>query len=187
MTNSFILMNNEAQSSYTSFEWYNAGKWEDIQQGDILSDCPVLVPSESLTEALLRTLSGEKVTAPYKLEVSDLIVVSQTCDLLKKDIKQVLLCSHFPASDYSKDELTSIRKEHRPSQHMIEACEIDGHQCEQRVIDFRTVHTLPKDFVSAFLKQQPSQLRLMPPYREHLAQAFARYFMRVGLPRNLKQ
>jgi hypothetical protein len=23
----------------------------------------------------------------------------------------------------------------------------------------------------------------MPPYREHLAQAFARYFMRVGLPR----
>ncbi len=24
--------------------------------------------------------------------------------------------------------------------------------------------------------------RLLPPYREHLAQAFARFFMRVGLP-----
>jgi hypothetical protein len=27
---------------------------------------------------------------------------------------------------------------------------------------------------------------LPPPYREHLAQAFARYFMRVGLPHDAK-
>jgi hypothetical protein len=26
------------------------------------------------------------------------------------------------------------------------------------------------------------RLRLLPPYREHLSQAFARFFMRVGLP-----
>jgi len=187
MTNSFILMNSEPPSSYTLFEWYNAGQWEDLQQGDILLDCPVTVPSETLTDALLRTLSGERVTAPYKLELSDLIVVTQTCDLLKKDITQVLLCSHFPAGEYPGDQLISIRKEHRPSLHMIEACEIDGHERGQRVIDFRTVHTLPKDFVLAFLKKKRSWLRLMPPYREHLAQAFARYFMRVGLPRNLKQ
>jgi hypothetical protein len=180
-------MNSEPQSSYTLFEWYQAGKWEDIQQGDILAGCPVLAPSEKLTEALLGTLSGAEVVAPYTLTLSDLIIVSQTCDLLKKDITQVLLCAHFPASDYSKDEVTSIRKEHRPSYHMIEACEIDAHQREQRVIDFRTVYTLPKDFVLAFIKEQPSRLRLMPPYREHMAQAFARYFMRVGLPRNLKQ
>jgi hypothetical protein len=25
-------------------------------------------------------------------------------------------------------------------------------------------------------------VRLLPPYREHLAQAFARFFIRVGLP-----
>ena len=29
---------------------------------------------------------------------------------------------------------------------------------------------------------QGPRLRLNPPYREHLAQAFARFFMRVGLP-----
>ncbi|MBD5492017.1 MAG: hypothetical protein HDR16_07880 [Lachnospiraceae bacterium] len=29
------------------------------------------------------------------------------------------------------------------------------------------------------------RLRLCPPYREHLSQAFARYFMRVGLPVNI--
>jgi hypothetical protein len=29
------------------------------------------------------------------------------------------------------------------------------------------------------------RLRLLPPYREHLSQAFARYFMRVGLPQDI--
>lgn len=179
-------MNSEDRSSYTSFEWYQASNWKDIQQGDILSDCPVLVPSENLTEALLKALSGEELDASYNLGLSHLIIVSQTCDLLKEDVTQVLLCGLFPKSEYSKDVLTSIRKEHRPNLHMIEACDIDEHQCEQRVIDFRTVYTLPKDFVLSFVKQQDSRLRLLPPYREHMAQAFARYFMRVGLPRNLK-
>jgi hypothetical protein len=27
-----------------------------------------------------------------------------------------------------------------------------------------------------------TRLRLLPPYREHLSQSFARFFMRVGLP-----
>jgi len=27
--------------------------------------------------------------------------------------------------------------------------------------------------------------RRLPPYREHLSQAFARYFMRVGLPQDI--
>jgi len=30
--------------------------------------------------------------------------------------------------------------------------------------------------------QQALRQRLLPPYREHLAPAFARFFMRVGLP-----
>jgi maleate cis-trans isomerase len=29
------------------------------------------------------------------------------------------------------------------------------------------------------------RVRLLSPYKEHLSQAFARYFMRVGLPRPL--
>jgi len=29
-------------------------------------------------------------------------------------------------------------------------------------------------------------LRMLSPYREHLAQGFARYFMRVGLPHDAK-
>jgi hypothetical protein len=35
--------------------------------------------------------------------------------------------------------------------------------------------------IEAIIKVKPHK-RLLPPYREHLSQSFARYFMRVGLP-----
>ena len=51
-----------------------------------------------------------------------------------------------------------------------------------RIIDFGYVFTLPKPTVRQLARLQGKHLRLCPPYREHLAQAFARFFMRVGLP-----
>jgi hypothetical protein len=35
-------------------------------------------------------------------------------------------------------------------------------------------------------KSPPTRLRLMPPYREHLAQAFANVYNRIGLPEDIK-
>lgn len=54
---------------------------------------------------------------------------------------------------------------------------------EHRVVDFHDVYTIPKAFLESLLimRNQP-RLRLLPPYREHLSQSFARFFMRVGLP-----
>jgi len=54
---------------------------------------------------------------------------------------------------------------------------------EIRVVDFQDLFTVPRSFLEALLrKRQTARLRLLPPYREHLSQAFARFFMRVGLP-----
>jgi hypothetical protein len=51
------------------------------------------------------------------------------------------------------------------------------------VVDFREIFTLPRTFIESLVSQRTkSRLRLLPPYREHLSQAFARFFMRVGLP-----
>jgi hypothetical protein len=52
---------------------------------------------------------------------------------------------------------------------------------ELRVVDFRNVFSLPFDFLKSYCAEG-ERLRLLPPYREHLSQAFARFFMRVGLP-----
>lgn len=37
------------------------------------------------------------------------------------------------------------------------------------------------------MTEKKQRLRLLPPYREHLSQAFARYFMQVGLPVNVSK
>ena len=59
---------------------------------------------------------------------------------------------------------------------------------EHRVVDFRAIYTVPRDFLERLLKERRKpRLRLLPPYREHLSQAFARFFMRVGLPAPLSE
>jgi hypothetical protein len=50
------------------------------------------------------------------------------------------------------------------------------------VVSFREVWSLPLVFVRNMAGAIGQRPRLRSPYREHLAQAFARYFMRVGLP-----
>lgn len=50
------------------------------------------------------------------------------------------------------------------------------------IVQFDHPIVLDKEIIANHLAQQNSRLRLLPPYREHLAQAFARSFMRVGLP-----
>ena len=55
-----------------------------------------------------------------------------------------------------------------------------------RIVDFGRIFSLPKVFLRQFAATQEKRLRLCPPYREHLSQAFARFFMRVGLPQDIE-
>ena len=50
------------------------------------------------------------------------------------------------------------------------------------LVDFRRTYSLPTDDASQLADRLGPRLRLRSPYREHLAQAFARFYMRVGLP-----
>ena len=64
----------------------------------------------------------------------------------------------------------------------LNKCELEGFVADFQVVDFRNVYGVPLDFLIDLSKRNGKRLRLMPPYREHLSQAFARFFMRVGLP-----
>lgn len=57
---------------------------------------------------------------------------------------------------------------------------------EWSVVTFHRLYSLPKPFLRGFAASLGPRLRLRSPYREHLAQAFARYFMRVGLPHDAR-
>jgi hypothetical protein len=54
------------------------------------------------------------------------------------------------------------------------------------VVDFSNVYGVDFDTIMEISKTLDKKVRLLPPYREHLSQAFARYFMRVGLPQDIK-
>lgn len=55
--------------------------------------------------------------------------------------------------------------------------------CDHRIVDFHGVYTAPREFLESWNRRRAQpRLRLLSPYREHLSQAFARFFMRVGLP-----
>ena len=68
---------------------------------------------------------------------------------------------------------------------LLAECRLPGLTRDLRVVDFRRLYSLPLTFVRQVAARGGDRLRLLPPYREHLSQAFARYFMRVGLPQDI--
>lgn len=78
--------------------------------------------------------------------------------------------------------MEDARRGNLPGFHVLAACDLSGLQREVRVVDFRRVYSLPVAFVRKKAFDDGPRLRLLPPYREHLSQSFARFFMRVGLP-----
>lgn len=76
----------------------------------------------------------------------------------------------------------ALRQGNVPGYHLLNRCEIKGFATEYLVVDFRSVYSIPFDFLLELIQKRSKRIRLLPPYREHLSQAFARFFMRVGLP-----
>lgn len=167
--------------------WYDNVSGDDVQQGDILENCPVFIlPSEiQLDPSSSRTKSWE-----VRFEFRDVIVMSQSCDMVKgqEKIPEVLLCAVWKKSDIkeglmsSNDDWNKARKGAMPGFHVLKSCDLEGFKRDFMVVDFRRVHSLPLDLVRKVAGELGERIRLLSPYREHLSQAFARFFMRVGLP-----
>jgi len=172
-------------SETPQYPWYQLGKMNDLEQGDLLPNCPVIyLPNE--LKPILAAKENDEIELIPELQTVDLILMTQSCDLVKDEIKQVLLCAYLPFStkEYQKNK-DNIKKERMPALHLIEKCDSENFPFEKQVVDFRAIYTLPKEFVFAFAETLNIRVRLLSPYKEHLSQAFARYFMRVGLPRPL--
>ena len=170
--------------SFPSYPWYAVASGQDVQQGDILRDCPVFSPPQVIDP------EREPVVERTRIEA---IVMTQSCDLGHGKTPEVLLCGLYQRSSIPKDHqlakaenLEHTRKGKLPAFHLLAECDLQEFERELTVVDFRRVYSLP----FAFVRQQGAHrlhLRVLPPYREHLSQAFARYFMRVGLPIDIPQ
>ena len=52
----------------------------------------------------------------------------------------------------------------------------------ESIIDLHDLHTVPRAVLERLIAEGKRVCRLLPPYREHLAQHFAVTYMRIGLP-----
>jgi hypothetical protein len=77
-----------------TYPWYGRVSGDDLKQGDIIEACPVFVPPEDLAERPLETAS-------FRVVERDLIVMSQSCDLVKgqEKLSEVLLCAVWKRSE----------------------------------------------------------------------------------------
>lgn len=186
--------------------WYECvGPGTELTQGDIISDCPVLRWKSSEVTARA-TEEPEELQAFVEAVKADVIIMTQACDLEEHKVDEIILCPHFNL-DYHKTiwSDTMVARKQNPSDKswkshcenlcsgfywnlaMLNTGEVDELKIAHRVVDFHEIFTVPRVFLESLLKHRSSpRLRLRAPYREHLSQAFARYFMRVGLPVNVQ-
>jgi hypothetical protein len=156
---------------------------DDLLQGDFIKNCPIVVPPSEMSDE-----SDEVIEA--HVHEYNVIVMSQSCDLAQGRLKLVLVCPIWPLSEFEKTSpyyrsrkgKESLRRGNLPGYHLLNKCEIDGSKTDHLVVDFRNVYGVPFDFLMNLVKKRDRRVRLLPPYREHLSQSFARFFMRVGLP-----
>lgn len=166
------------------YPWYDIVEGEEILQGDFLKSCPVIVPPKKFE-------SGGRV--PADVIEYDVVIMSQSCDLVQAKIELVLVCPVWPLnlieskSEFfkSKKGKEQLRQGNVPGYHLLNKCEKEGFIQDFMVVDFHNVYGVSLEFVINFVKDQGKRLRLLSPYREHLSQAFARFFMRVGLPADI--
>lgn len=183
--------------------WYSiAGPDEPLTQGDIIFRCPVLNWNPEAVQVTSPASQEEELTQRVNSFLSDVIVMTQACDLEHRHVDNVVLCPHVPLGRHKQhwEESERARNQNPTAKSWRNHCDDikDGYVwnlCfirleesiagleEIRVIEFRELFTAPREMLESLLRERREpRPRLIQPYREHISQAFARFFMRVGLP-----
>ena len=182
--------------------WYEeVAADEKLTQGDIIDDCPIVTwRAESPSLEIID--HSERLKTMVEAIVANVVVMSQTCDLKEDKVNKVVLCPYVALSEHKSywEAFMRERGQNPTSKtwkaHCDDICDgfiwnltilnekrNSGISTEHLIVDFHDIFTIPRVFLESYLHQRGHpRLRLLPPYREHLSQSFARYFMRVGLP-----
>ena len=182
-----------------TYPWYDIAVGnEELEQGDFIDNCNVLIPTYTPVEI-------EAAAPPYQQifeakginEIHDVIIISQSCDLENKKIDFVQLCPMISYNEFVEGVKTSspntntkailrvmndIRIGRMPRYSMLHASDVDGFKKEIQIVDLGTSYSIPRDVMKQMVASQGNRLRLLSPYKEQLAQAFAYFYMRVALP-----
>ena len=166
------------------YPWYAGVSGDDLEQGDILTNCQVFVPVVPFKPV---SPGSPARRAEVTWQERDVLIMSQTCDLVKgrEKLTEVLLCLLWRQSELRDGFLSTAkgmeeaRRGNVPGAHVLNACRVPGiEEPEYRVVDFRRVHSLPLALVRQFAAEHsPRARRSRPGFRTllHAGRAPGRY------------
>ena len=119
--------------------------------------------------------------------------MSQSCDLIQGKVDLVLVCPIWTLKEIEEENefykstrwKNTLRRGYIPGYHLLNKCSLKEFERDFVVVDFKNVYGVPFEFLKEVIQQEGKRLSLVSPYKEHLSQAFARFFIRVGLPINI--
>ena len=178
------------------YPWYAVINENSLEQGDFLNNFPIVIPPLSLfSEVTDKAKDDEILDLEEELDILkfNVVVMTQSCDLNDlQDNDHIILCPRYDFEQYiearnlnQSDRWGKLVRGQIVGNHLLNRFESKDISFEYQVVDLINILTVPYGFAKEVAKAQTRRVRLSPPYREHLAQAFSRQFMRVGLPIDL--
>jgi hypothetical protein len=158
-----------------------------LRQGDLLPRCLVPIPGPGSP-----TESGPQEGTAIEY---DLIVLTQGCDLEQRKVRLVATCPIFPLAEFEavnpafarKGRWNEVLKGRVEGLHLLASPTDPDDNRQALVVDFREIYSLSYDYLTDHTAGLGSWWRLKSPFLEHFSQAFARFFMRVGLPSTIPE
>jgi len=166
--------------------WYKQINSNDIlEQGDFIYECPIINPPSNIN-------FEEWSEQGYSVNLYNVIILTQSCDLANKKIVLVQVCPFFTLEEFCKHNSNfdnpkskeTIRRGYLPGYHLLDKCKFHSSD-DYLIIDFKNTYSVSFDFLEKYKTNTEMRIRLESPYKEHLSQSYARFFMRVGLPSSI--
>ena len=166
-----------------------------LQQGDLLPGCwiPEFPPDFA---------ANTDTSLVIQTDQADLIVITQSCDLQQGRLSLVAMCPVWTIPDFEaaqaahghtrserawRDFWNNVRKGRSPALHLLASPTDLTAARSALLVDFRAIYSLPLAYLARHAAQIGDRWRLRSPFLEHFSQAFARSFMRVGLPSSVPE
>lgn len=166
-----------------SESWWIKTNGSTLAQGDLLPNC--LMP---VFTGIFRQAIGQPIEEV--INSARLIVVTQSCDLENEKIDFVALCPIHTLAEFedanpefsNQRRWEEVRKGRIEGLHLLSSPNDPDDNRSAYVVDFGHIVSIPLSYLSEHAESLGDRWRLNSPFLEHFSQAFARFFMRVGLP-----
>lgn len=150
---------------------------EPLDQGDMLDGCPIVTVADHAPDRLEEA----------RLDFQRGIILTQTCDIANKKVDFLVVARVFDAQtliDLQVVKASEVKGPVRAGRvwglYFLPAHPPAG--IGEMIVDLQRLHSIPIKVIDGLRHAGKRRLRLLTPYREHLAKHFADTYSRIGLP-----